>query len=283
MRIVVTGADGFVGTGLTSALANAGHLALNLGPANEIDIRDTELVRARLSTLAPDRIIHLAAISGPMLHREQPELVMAVNAVGTVNVLESALRQKTPVILASSVSGYTMGTAEQPRPASVYGVTKRAGEMLAAVYREELGLRCTSVRIGSVYGPGRHTEHVLDEMIARALSGADVPYSAAGEEPLVHIRDAAVLLEALAEASSWRPHYDLVTTPISHAELARIVCELAGTGSQPVREDHPVYTWPMPFDATSLYEDTGRDVAVSVRSGIAELLDRARAERASSS
>lgn len=274
MRIAVTGADGFVGTGLMSELAAAGHEPLDVGPATQLDVRNAEAVGTRVAELEPDCIVHLAAVSGPMLHANEPELVMAVNAVGTVNVLQVAHLTGAAVMLAGSVSGFTKGTPQQPRPASVYGVTKRTLELLAEVYREEHGVRCTTVRIGSVYGPGRRTEHVLDGMLASARVGEDVPYAASGREPLVHQSDAASLLAALAEVSHWRPTYDLVTTPISHADLAREVCELAGTGSQPRAEDRQVYTWPMEFDPAGLYEDTGRSARISVRAGVSELLRR---------
>lgn len=45
------------------------------------------MVQERLSAPAPDLVFHLAAVSGPTLHLQNPEIVMAVNAVGTVNVL----------------------------------------------------------------------------------------------------------------------------------------------------------------------------------------------------
>lgn len=273
MRVVVTGADGFIGRPLTDALTGAGHVALDLGSVAEVDVRDAERVCARLSGLAPDAIVHLAGVSGPMLHLDRPELIMAVNGVGTVNVLESARQLgRVPVVLAASVSGYTRGTAAAPRPASVYGVTKRCTELLSDLYREEFGVACTAVRIGSVYGAGRRTAHVLDGMVERALAGAPVPYAPEGREPLVHVGDAAALLAALVEAPTWRPVYDLVTTPVSHEELARTVCDVSATGSRAVPEDHATYDWPVPFDVGPLYRDTGRTARVGLADGIGELI-----------
>jgi len=270
----VTGADGLVGTGLMSELAERGHEAVSVGSIAQLDVRDRNAVHRRVADLAPDRIVHLAAVSGPMLQADEPDLVVAVNTVGTVNVLEAARRVGVPVVLAGSISGYTKGTPSRPRPASVYGVTKRTVELLAEVYREEYGVRCTTVRIGSVYGPGRRTPHVLDDMLTSARRGVDVRYAATGMEPLVHERDAGALLAALAGLSRWRPHYDLVTATVSHADLASEVCRLAGTGSQPRAEEREVYTWPVAFSASELYADTGESAAVDVRTGIAELLRR---------
>lgn len=276
MRVAVSGADGFIGRHLMLALSQTGHTALSLGTAAEVDVRDKDLVRATLEALAPDVVVHLAAVSGPMLHTDEPEFVMAVNGVGTLNVLECAWRMGgTPVIVASSVSGYTTGTRNAPRPASIYGVTKRCTELLAEFYREEHALRCTSIRIGSVYGAGRQTHHLLDEMVGQALDGRPVRYDPSGREPLVHVRDAANLLCALTGARSWRPSYDMVTTPVSHAELARVVCELSATGAQPTPQEQPVYSWPVPFDSEPLFQDTGAAPRVDLKDGIRELLEEA--------
>ncbi|SCF01544.1 UDP-glucose 4-epimerase [Micromonospora viridifaciens] len=273
-RVVVTGADGFVGKPLTVALADQGHTVLDLGPAYDVDVTDTDRVRARLSALAPDLIIHLAGVSGPMLHTDKPEVVMAVNAVGTVNILESARRMGgVRVMVAGSVSGYTTGTAQDPRPASVYGVTKRCAELLVGVYRSQFGMQCTAIRIGSVYGLGRKTAHVLDGMISRALAGEPVPFAPAGWEPLLHVSDAAALLAALCDVAAWREQYDLVTTPASHQTLAEMVCELSGSGSRPVAEDPPIYQWPVQFDIRPLLHDVARDHApVALAEGIGQLL-----------
>lgn len=273
MRVAVSGADGFIGSHLMAALAEHGHTALSLGTAAEVDVRDKGQVHATLEELAPDLIVHLAAVSGPMLHVEEPEFVMAVNGVGTMNVLECAWRMGgIPVVVASSVSGYTTGTRDAPRPASIYGVTKRCTELLAEFYREERALRCTSIRIGSVYGAGRQTAHLLDEMVGQALEGRPVPYDPSGREPLVHVRDAADLLCALTEVRNWRPSYDMVTTPVSHAELAQIVCELSAAGAQPAPREQHVYGWPVPFDAGPLLKDTGAVPQVNLKDGLREIL-----------
>lgn len=276
MKVAVTGADGFIGRHLMAALDRAGHTPLDPGHATEVDIRDTEWVRVRLADLEPEIVIHLAAVSGPMLHVDQPELVMAVNGLGTLNVLESAARLgRVPVVVATSVSGFTMGSREKPRPASVYGVSKRCAELLVELYREQFELPCVAVRIGSVYGPGRSTPHVLDDMVERAVAGDAVPFAVEGMEPLVHVRDAADLLAALVEAPTWRPSYDLVTTPTPHEELARVVCELGGTGARPTAEVRDTYHWPIPFDSGPLYRDTGRSYQVGITEGVAELLPQA--------
>lgn len=274
MRVAVTGAEGFVGSHLMTALEADGYTAVSLGPVNEVDIRDRAEVRRRLADLAPDRIVHLAAVSGPMLFSEEPEFVMHVNSVGTVNVLEAAKQLDAPVVLASSVSVATEGSASAPRPASVYGVTKRLAELLGELYRNDFGLPCTAVRIGSVYGAGRQTEHVIDSMIDDAITHRTVSYSGTAHEPLVHVRDAASLLAALVGAQqSWQERYDLVTTPITHEDLAHVVCDVANNGAIPSPVDRTGYSWPITFDSTALYEDTGSAYAVDVQTGVAEVFD----------
>lgn len=273
-RIAITGGDGFIGSELMRQARARGHVVEAVCREAEVDIRNAADVYTALEAAKPDVVIHLAAVSGPMVLAEHPDVVTSVNTVGTINVLEAARRiGNCRVILASSVAGYSSGTEECPLPASVYGVTKRFAELAGQHYCGEFGLSVTSVRIGSVYGPERQTDHVLHRMIHSAISRGEVSYESTGWEPLVHVTDCGRLLAALADVQSWRPTYNAVTTPVSHRFLAEEVVRCLTDRNVSLRElGNGAERWPLRFDSAGLLADTGLMPEMAAEAGIRDLV-----------
>lgn len=282
-HVLVTGSDGFIGRELTQVLRRDGHAVTELGTG--IDIRDRELVSRIIKEAQPDAIIHLAAVSGPMLLRDNPAEVTAVNAVGTVNVFEAArLACVKRVIYASSIAVIEVNAARQSPPLSIYGATKQFGETVAALYRDIHGLDSTSARIGSVYGTERRTEHVLNDMIAEANRSGTIHYDVQAAEALIEVRDAARLLAALLSVPRLQETYDLVTDVKTHRELALLVAELTGAAAMANQVcPTPVITWSEPPDLARVLADTGREARIPIRQGIADLVAGLRSPEADGS
>lgn len=184
MRVLVTGAAGFVGFHLSERLLADGHLVvgadavtpyyatalkrarlarLNAHPSFsfvEGDLADVALTRA-LFDQPYDLVVHLAAQAGVRYSLSQPEAYAQANVVGFLNVLEGARRQRpSHVIYASSSSVYGDETPQPFRedapadaPVSLYAATKRAGELMASSYAHLYGLPLTGLRFFTVYGP----------------------------------------------------------------------------------------------------------------------------------
>lgn len=152
-----------------------------------------------------------------MVAEDDPGLVTAVNTTGVTNVLSgcAGLRCRPRVVYASSVA-----VLEEP-PGSVYAATKTFAESAAAYYRAQ-GLEATGVRIGSLYGPGRMTAHVLSDTAQSARDHKTIEYVLRAVEPLVHVDDAARLIVALLSVEHWRRTYCLVQDNIPQAQLADI-------------------------------------------------------------
>jgi UDP-glucuronate 4-epimerase len=185
MKVLVTGAAGFIGSHLCRRLAATGRAEV-LGVDNLNDYYDPALKRARLAALAPlekfrfvqadfaedgsyaglhahfrpDYVAHLGAQAGVRHSIEQPAAYVRSNITGFLNVLE-ACRARPPkhLVFASSSSVYGAG-ARVPfsedqaadRPVSFYGATKRANELMAHSHAHLHGLNTTGVRFFTVYG-----------------------------------------------------------------------------------------------------------------------------------
>ncbi|HYM18996.1 MAG TPA: NAD-dependent epimerase/dehydratase family protein [Micropepsaceae bacterium] len=185
MRILLTGAAGFIGAHAGKALLDRGHEVIGLDSLDayydvglkrarlqlltnsrfrfvKCDIADEAALRSAFPDSSFDVILHLAAQAGVRYALENPAAYTRSNLVGHQNVLELARRTSglTQLIYASSSSVYGNDTkppyseeARADRPVSYYGATKRAGELLSHSYAELFGLKQTGLRFFTVYGP----------------------------------------------------------------------------------------------------------------------------------
>jgi len=187
MRILVTGAAGFIGFHLSKRLLGDGHEVI--GYDNLSDYYDVTLKEARLEELKkhskfnfikadledkekvdlvfsenkPEYVIHLAAQAGVRYSLENPRAYIDSNIVGFLNILE-ACRQNADIIkhliFASSSSVYGGNTKfpfstddKVDNPVSLYAATKKSNELMAHVYSHLFKIPSTGLRFFTVYGP----------------------------------------------------------------------------------------------------------------------------------
>ncbi|WP_101844455.1 NAD-dependent epimerase/dehydratase family protein [Zhihengliuella sp. ISTPL4] len=269
MRVVVTGARGFVGRALIRQLESAG--GHEIRPVDsELDLRDEAAVRRLLEDARPDVVIHLGGVSGPMVAADDPVRVTAVNAVGTITVLDAAAALDRPplVIVASSIAAVEQALTE---PRTVYAATKRFVEDAAGAFRAR-GVRVIAARLGSVYGPGRSTDHVVDRLARSILRDGEAVYDPEVLEPLVHVDDVARLILGLVTAAARHrlsETYTFVQALVPHEEIARTVAAALG---KTVMTRHTLGTrlrWTEPLDSRALLRDTGMAFAVPLSEGLA--------------
>jgi len=234
MSVLITGGVGFVGMNLTEELTSRGETvvlfdrgplpacvaaALKLtsprpifveGDVTKADGLITVLDRHRCA-----RIVHLAAITaGPVCEAEAPEAIVAVNVVGTVNVLRAAkLTGATKVVYVGSGSAYGSAWYEggllqeetsPSKPESLYGITKLAAEQAALRLAAIWGINLAAVRLGSVCGPWERPTGARERMspylqLARMALRGETAVLPADEvrRDWIYSRDVAAGLAAL--------------------------------------------------------------------------------------
>jgi nucleoside-diphosphate-sugar epimerase len=183
VRVLVTGAFGFIGLNLVETLLARGDtvIALDLGGLPEAaarvffrdrtrliavtgDVRDEQFVRTLFAAHRPEALLHAAALTpGRASERSRMARAVDVNVLGTVRVLEAAAQQGCARVLFLS-SGAVYGAAglhgalldevgTLPVPTTLYPVTKLAAERLAIRLGELAGLDVTAARLGAAFGP----------------------------------------------------------------------------------------------------------------------------------
>jgi nucleoside-diphosphate-sugar epimerase len=167
-RILVTGANGFIGTHLVSALRAAGHDVLGLSH------RDGDIATCDLPGDGLAHVFHLAARTFVPLSWTTPAAYYATNVLGTVNVLECCRRAGVALTF---VSSYVYGRPQRlpidedhPLDAlNPYSDTKIVGERLVASYGRLFGVPGTIVRPFNVYGPGQRPPFLIPQIVEQAL------------------------------------------------------------------------------------------------------------------
>lgn len=217
MRILVTGAAGFIGYSVSYHLLNRGDVILGIDNLNDyydptlkesrlkriserdtfefqkIDIADFDALARACREFQPQRIIHLAAQAGVRYSLENPHAYIHSNIVGFTNILEVARElQVEHLTYASSSSVYgankkvPFSTSQNvDHPLSLYAASKKSNELMAHCYSHLYNLPTTGLRFFTVYGPWGRPDMALFLFTERILAGKPIQVFNYGN----HIRD----------------------------------------------------------------------------------------------
>ncbi len=262
--VLVTGGAGFIGSHVVGDLLQCGHrvtvfdnfssgLRENLAPfEGEIEIVEGDILDAgAIATAArgKDAISHQAAQLEITKCLEDPLEDMQTNLAGTINVLEAARRAGVArVVNASSACIY--GQAVDPpsdeergphNPNWSYGASKLAAEKYAQVFSNDYGFAVHSLRYGITYGPREWYGRVLTIFLKRLSEGKAPVIFGAGDQlrDFVYVDDVVRLHRAcmdgdLPGAQAFNGGTGVATSIV---ELAKLACEVAGTGLEPLYEN----------------------------------------------
>ncbi|MBG0742218.1 NAD-dependent epimerase [Cylindrospermopsis raciborskii LB2897] len=206
MKILVTGAAGFIGFHLTDYLLRQGETVVGIDNLN--NYYDVSLKQARLEQLQPnklftfahleladqqgidklfrehefDAVVNLAAQAGVRYSLKNPHAYINSNIVGFTNILESCRHHQVKhLVFASSSSVYGANTKvpfsthdNVDHPISLYAATKKANELMAHTYSHLYGLPTTGLRFFTVYGPWGRPDMALFLFTKAILSGEPI-------------------------------------------------------------------------------------------------------------
>ncbi|NJN66483.1 MAG: NAD-dependent epimerase/dehydratase family protein [Chloroflexaceae bacterium] len=304
MHILVTGGAGFIGSHLVQWLVGQGHEVRvldnlstgrweNLGPAQaqvrpvEGDICDLATVRA--ATDGVDLVFHLAALVSVQESTEHPLRAHAVNATGSLHVLEAARAARVRRVVqmsSSAVYGDTerlpVGEDTMPAPPSPYAATKLAAEHYGTMYTHLYGLEVVALRGFNIYGPRQDPASpyaaVIPKFVAALRAGQQPAIFGDGLQTrdFIFVGDVVRALWTAATAAGLAGAVFNVGRgeAVSVLELARILSELIGT---PV---HPHFAPARPGEVRHSRADVSRFASlagfraqVGVREGLRAVLE----------
>ncbi|HET9328766.1 MAG TPA: GDP-mannose 4,6-dehydratase [Candidatus Eisenbacteria bacterium] len=304
-RILITGANGFVGRHLARRIAEGGDTALGLGidqaPEDPTplaawwtaDLVDEAGLRLALSEARPDAIVHLAAQSSGALSLERPVDTYRVNALGTLSLLAAvratAKEARVLVIGTGEVYGAladgTRVAEDAPlHPVSPYGLSKAAADVIAESCAPMWDLDVVRVRAFGHFGPGQR-EHFFVPSVARQIAEIE----SSGGEPvlrvgnldvtrdLTDVRDVVEAYLALLERGRSGAAYNVCRG--QGIRLADLVAALGERARRPIRiEVDPARVRPADLrylvgDPSAILRDTGWKATIPLAKTLDEVLE----------
>ncbi len=209
MRVLVTGAAGFIGFSLSRVLLARGDEVIGLDCVN--DYYDVSLKEARLAALREaggnrftfikqdfadypalvealkphtfDRVVHLGAQAGVRYSITNPHAYLQANLAGHLNMLEVARHRELDNMVYASSSSVYGGNTKMPfavedrvdQPISLYAATKKADELMSETYAHLYRLPLTGLRFFTVYGPWGRPDMMMWIFTKKILAGEPIP------------------------------------------------------------------------------------------------------------
>ncbi|MFA5509034.1 MAG: SDR family NAD(P)-dependent oxidoreductase [Vulcanimicrobiota bacterium] len=216
MKILLTGAAGFIGSHSTQELLKRGHFVVGMDNLNDYydprrklenleevkagfggerfefhkaDLRNREEIAQLFQDHEFDAVVNLGAMAGVRVSIEDPHLYYDVNLTGTLNLLLECVQHKVGnFVLASTSSAYGdteimpfVETDPCARPLAPYAASKRAAEMLCYTYHHLFGQNCTCLRFFTVYGPRGRPDMMAYKVLDNIFFGEPCPLYNGGE------------------------------------------------------------------------------------------------------
>lgn len=259
MRVVITGAAGFIGFHVGKALVEKGHAVLGIDNFNDYydvnlkrkraDLLGAEIVEADIVNLkdwedkvkdfAPTHFLHLAAQAGVRYSLVNPQAYVHSNLEGFTTVLEWIRRHpEIPLVYASSSSVYGLNSKlpysiedRTDQQASFYGMTKKANELMAATYRHLFNIRAVGLRFFTVYGPWGRPDMALWGFTEKILKGESIDLYNYGEmqRDFTYIDDIVSGVLAALQYQGKTPIFNLGNhAPVSLKRFVEVLEEALG-------------------------------------------------------
>jgi dTDP-glucose 4,6-dehydratase len=303
MRVLITGAAGFLGSHLADRFLADGHDVIGLdnfvtGHADNVahlaDHDRFQLIRHDISTPTEvpgrlDGVLHFASPASPIDYLELPIETLEVGSLGTHNALGIARATGARFFMASTSEVYGdplvhpqteayWGNVNPVGPRSVYDEAKRFSEAITMAYHRHHGLDTRIVRIFNTYGPRMRPRdgRVVSNFIVQALSGEPLTVYGDGSQTrsFCYVSDEVEGIYRLFMQGDSEPTNIGNPDEYTVKELAELVVELTGTTAaivyEPLPVDDPKVRKP---DITRARTRLGWEPTVHVRDGLARTIE----------
>lgn len=243
MKVLVTGAAGFVGMHVAQLLLARGDSVVGLDNLNDyydprlkhdrlarltphaafrfvkLDVADRDGMQALFATEHFDRVVHLAAQAGVRYSLVNPQAYVDSNVVGFTNVLEGCRHNAVQHLAYASSSSVYGSNTQMPfseshnidHPVSMYAATKKANELMAHTYSHLFGLPTTGLRFFTVYGPWGRPDMALFLFTKAMLEGRAIDVFNHGRmiRDFTYVDDIAEgVVRVLDRTATADPHFD---------------------------------------------------------------------------
>jgi dTDP-glucose 4,6-dehydratase len=303
MRVLITGAAGFLGSHLCDRFLADGHSVVGLDnfitgrPDNIAHLLGDdrfEFIRHNISTFTYvagplDGVLHFASPASPVDYLEFPIATLKVGALGTHNALGLALAKKARFFLASTSEVYGdplvhpqtesyWGNVNPIGPRGVYDEAKRFAEAMTMAYHRFHGVDTRIVRIFNTYGPRMrpHDGRVVSNFIVQALSGQPLTIYGDGSQTrsFCYVADEVEGIYRLFMRGDNDPTNIGNPNEFTVRQLAELVIELTGTTSKIEQRDLPVDDPKVRQpDIRRAREMLGWEPTVSLRDGVSRTIE----------
>jgi len=302
MRIVITGAAGFIGSHLTESLLDQGHSVVgidNLLTGDMANIahligRDFQFIKHDVTNYIHvegpvDRVLHWASPASPIDYLELPIPTLKVGALGTHKALGLAKAKGARFIIASTSEVYGdplehpqketyWGNVNPVGPRGVYDEAKRFAEAMTMAYHRYHGVDTKIVRIFNTYGPRMriHDGRAVPNFIAQALRGENLTIYGDGSQTrsFCYISDLVRGILALLESKENDPVNIGNPQELSIEEMAKLIIKMTGSKSKlvqmPLPKDDPKVRQP---DITRAKTLLGWTPKVTLEEGLTSTID----------
>lgn len=205
MKILITGAAGFIGSTLSAKLLNNGYFVMGIDNFNSIydpqlkrknianllaanhfklfenDINEREVVNRIFEKEKPDAVVHIAGVTGMKNSFDNPSYFFLNNTSGTESILEACRKNNCrQFILISTSTLYGNATipvdedSSLPFPSNPYALTKYLAEETTRAYARWYGIKSTILRLFTVYGPKQRPTHAIATFTRKMIANEPI-------------------------------------------------------------------------------------------------------------
>lgn len=239
MRILITGASGFIGSHLMKYLSR-NHIVHGLSRSTksrnifQIPLSNKKKIAVYMKKNKYDAVIHLAA----SLNESTPFKMFTQNCITAANLMECCVESGVQKVIFSSSqlvygkSQYLPVDEDHPKnPLTNYASSKLMCEDICKMYHRTYGIQTQILRLSSVYGPGQSAKYIIPTMFLNGIHGKDVQihYYSNGLQLMdfVHVRDVCRAVALATKSKSRFGIYNIASgVPVTASQIADQIAKI---------------------------------------------------------